>query len=791
MAKTASRYLKVEPWAVTEEGFEPARARVSESVFSLGNEFMGVRGYFEEGYSGDHLQGSYFGGLYENKEIGHPQVFKGFVTCENFIVNAVDWLHVRLTVGDETLDLATSEFSDFTRRVDLRTGTLTREFLWHTESGAKLRVRFERLLSMAENTLAAQRVTLEAMGSSLEVRVRMGLDFETKHEISSGWRADKLTGAGAEGPSERFWEVLRKQAEGGIYAIEARTKTTRFSAFSSFRPLLPEGAQAETVEAPEFIGCEFTLRLAPGEPKAVERIVCNFWERPDVMTPEQVWDRGMSLAEANADTTYESALAPHADYWEAKWADWDIEIDGPPDLQQGVRYDLFQFHMAYHGGDERLAIPSKGLTAEVYSGWVFWVLETYCQHVMVFTDPAAARKLLRFRYLGLPAAMARAAEVDCRGARYPFCTIDGPESCATWQHADMEIHVGEGVYRAIELYVLHTGDREFLYGEGIEMLLQISRYYASRGGWSPVTGEFGLYGVMGPDEYHTVVSHNCYTNWMAKKCFDYTLAVMDEMQREAPDKLAVVEAKVELDDSEPADWRKMADRMRIPRDEASGVYEQHAGYFDLPEVDVQAIGPDEIPIYTHWAYERILRTGMIKQADVLLLPVWFSREWTLADKTANFDCYEPRTIHESSFSPSIHQILAAELGRHEMAEEYFRYMARLDLDDYHRNTAQGLHMTPKSGTWMCMTYGFGGMRTDEPVLAFAPTVPEGWGGYRFRVVHRGSKLEVQVADKRATFRVVEGPDLKLRVYGRDVTATVDGVTVRLKPPGASLSAAAR
>jgi maltose phosphorylase len=407
---------------------------------------------------------------------------------------------------------------------------------------------------------------------------------------------------------------------------------------------------------------------------------------------------------------------------------------------------------------------------------------------MIFTDPAAARKLLMFRYRGLAGAIERAAQVDCRGARYPFCTIDGPESCATWQHADMEIHVGEGICRAIELYVMHTGDTEFLWDCGAEMLLQICRYYASRGGWSPTKKDFGFYGVMGPDEYHTVVNHSCYTNWMGRKCFEYTLGVLEEMRREAPDKLAAAKEKVQLDDGEPAEWGRMAEAMRIPRDDATGVYEQHAGYFDLPEVDVQAIGPDEIPIYTHWAYERILRTAMVKQADVLLLPVWFAHEWTLKDKKANFDFYEPRTIHESSFSPGIHQILAAELGYEEMALEYFRYMARLDLDDYHRNTAQGLHMTPKSGTWMCVTHGFAGMRTDLPVPAFAPTLPAGWRGYRFRVVHRGSVLEVKVTGAGATLRVVNGPALPIRLYGEEATATREGLTAPLRPPGEALSA---
>lgn len=791
MPKVSDRYLKVDPWAVIEEGFDPARARVSESVFSLSNEFMGVRGCFEEGYSGDHLQGSYFGGLYENKAIGHPQVFKGLVTRENFIVNSVDWLYVRLALDGETLDLDKSRFSEFVRRVDMRRGVLEREFVWHAASGKDLRVRFERFLSLADNHLACQRIRLESLNFSGSVEVVSGLDFATRHEISAGWDQTQATGADQGDRRETYWQVLRKERAGDVYAIAGRTRTTRFSAVSTFRLRAPGAQQRAPVEREEFIGCRFTLGLERGRAATMEKTIVNFWERPAAMEADEVWSRGLEEARAHAQTTFDSALADHAAYWQRKWQDWDIEIEGDPILQQGLRFDLFQFHMAYHGGDERLAIPSKGLTAEVYSGWCFWVVETYCQHAMIFTDPAAARKLLRFRYLGLEAAKERARQVDCLGARYPFCTIDGPESCATWQHADMEIHVGEGIYRAIELYVLHTGDTEFLHTEGIEMLLEISRFYASRGGWSPRKKDFGFYGVMGPDEFHTLVHHNCYTNWMGKKCFEYTLAVVADMKKNAPKAWRAVQKKVNLEAGEPGAWKKMARKMRILRDRKTGVYEQHDRYFDMPEVDVQAIGPDEIPIYKHWAYERIFRTSMVKQADVLLLPVWFAREWTLRAKRANYEFYEPRTIHESSFSPSIHQILAAELGKADQAYEFFQYMVRLDLDDYNRNTAQGLHMTPKSGSWMCMTYGFGGMRTDRPVLAFAPTLPDRWKGYRFRVVHRGTRLEVKVTSQEATFRAVEGPNLPIQVYGKAVEATPQGATLPLAPVGDSLSAPER
>src|SRR5512135_1804492 len=138
LPKTPIHSFGGDPWTIVEEGFDPARQRVSESVFSLANEFMGVRGYFEEGYSGDHLLGSYFNHLYELMDIHHDQVFKGFVTQGAAMVNAVDWLHTRLWLDGERLDLATSAHTDFTRSLDMRTGVLTRTFVWKTASGKHL-----------------------------------------------------------------------------------------------------------------------------------------------------------------------------------------------------------------------------------------------------------------------------------------------------------------------------------------------------------------------------------------------------------------------------------------------------------------------------------------------------------------------------------------------------------------------------------------------------------------------------------------------------------------------------
>lgn len=180
MPKIADKYLQVDPWKVVEEGFDPGRNRVSESIFSLGNEYMGVRGYPEEGYGGDTLLGSYFNGLFEESPV--TAHYKGIIKSLRFMVNAVDWLHTRITLDGETLDLAESRFSDFRRELDFRTGIYTREFVWHTASGKNVQLTFERLVSMKVSHLGAQRITFTPLNFSGTVQVRTGLDLAVLHE---------------------------------------------------------------------------------------------------------------------------------------------------------------------------------------------------------------------------------------------------------------------------------------------------------------------------------------------------------------------------------------------------------------------------------------------------------------------------------------------------------------------------------------------------------------------------------------------------------------------------------
>jgi len=443
-----------------------------------------------------------------------------------------------------------------------------------------------------------------------------------------------------------------------------------------------------------------------------------------------------------------------------------------------VRYSLYAMYMNYHGGSDRRNVLCK-LGGEVYSGVNFWDTEVYCHRMYMFFDPKIARRLLMYRYNNLPRALENAKRLDLQGARYPFSTITGYEDSGTWQHVDLEIHQNGAVFYAIWHYDRVCKDKEFLYREGIEMLLQMCRCMASAGGWSPKRGDFGFYGVMGPDEFHMMVNHNCYTNYLGKKMFEYALEVLEEMGRAAPDLRERAIAKVGLGPEEPEEWRRMARKMRIPKDEVSGIYEQHEGYFDLPHVDVKAIPMSQVPIYKNWAYVRIFRLDMLKQPDFLNLPYFFSQDFTMEEKLKNYEFYEARTSHESSLSPSLHAILAAELGKSREAYDFLAYAARLDLDNYNRNTEQGIHSSSAAGVWAGMVSGFGGLRTDAGALILNPSIPPRWKAYRFKIFYDGSLMSADVDGKRARLRIEEGGDLSLIVYGRAMKVTAEGIDIEI------------
>lgn len=744
MAKEAIKYYGVDPWKITETGFNPERGRVSESIFSLGNEYMGTRGYFDEVYSGDSLKGSYFNGVWEEKPITYFEHFKGLSERCCFMINANNWIYTRIFANGEELDLAKCKVEDFYRELDMKRGIVTRTFKWNG-----LKFTFERFISMTAREIAAQKIEIESLGFEGEIKITAGSDFTPFHEEEN----------------RNFWhEVYKADA-----VIAACTESSGQRVYSEFKAnMTPDRYFTEEKKS----CAEYSFKLSKNESRVFERLSVNITEKDKSVSDNAFLKKSADKANMLFAKDYDGYKADHEKFWENVWNKLDIVIDGDEENQQGVRFCIFSLHQTYHGEDGSLNIGAKGLTGEKYSGWTFWDTETYCLPFYMFNNPQAAKNLIMYRYNTLKQAQDRAVEQDTKGACFPMVTIDGTESCGVWQHGNLEIHVTAAVAYAVWHYVTNLKDKEFLYKYGVKLLVEVSRYFASRGGFSPVTGEYGLYGVMGPDEFHMMVNNNTYTNYMVKKMFDYTLDVIDEMKKVCPENIPA------LEDGELEDWKMKADKMRINYNDDTKLFEQHDGYFDLPHIDVNSISPDRVPIYKYWAYDSIFRVNMLKQPDVVLMLFFFSKDFTLEQKEANYDFYEARCFHESSLSPSIHSIIAAEIGKADQAYEYAKYASRLDLDDYNRNTHQGLHVTSAAAAWMNIVYGFGGMRTDDDMLFFKPTLPEKWKGYQFKILYREKVLTVDIRNSRAKF-VLDGGAEPINICGKVYNVGKEGVEVEI------------
>ncbi|MFT4144763.1 MAG: glycosyl hydrolase family 65 protein [Mobilitalea sp.] len=762
MAKIADKYYITDPWKIIEEGFNPSYSLVSESIFSLGNEYMGVRGYFEEGYSGDRLIGSYFNGIYETLKT-EGSAYKGIIDKMEFMVNSLDWLYLRIQIGDDLIVADATRIKDFSRVLDLKTGILNRSYTYVFDDGRELKLEFERFLSMKDAHQAGQKVTLTPLNFEGEAVITAGLDFTILHRMAN----------------KNFWNSNATASGDKWISILADTTNTNQSVYSICRFDIDALEEKDLIEEKKALK-EFKIKLTKGEAVTFHKLILNIAYKGSSAKQHEKFNNKCSGALAELQkTTYDSLKDENIEWWDKTWKDSDIVIDGDELNQQGIRYCIFQMHQTYHGADSGTIIGAKGLTGEAYSGNTFWDTETYCLPFYIFNNRDAAKHLLDYRYLTLPQAKERAEALDNKGAFYPIATISGRECCSLWQHASIQLQASTAVAYGIWHYELITKDEEYVFEKGLPILIEVSRMLASRGAWNSSHTSYGYYGVMGPDEFQMMVNNNCYTNFMGKTTFEYTLEVIERLKKKNPAAYEAIAKESSLSMNECIEWKTLANHMFLPYNEESKIYEQHEGYFNLPHIDVDLIPTEDFPLYHHWSYDRIYRNDMIKQPDVLMMMLLYNGRFTDEELKANYEYYEPRCIHESSLSPSVHSILAVQLKKHEEAYQFFQFATRLDLDNYNRNTSEGLHTTSIAAAWMNIVYGFGGMRSDQEKLTFKPSIPKAWNSYSFRICYQNDIIEVSINKEHASFTTLNGSEIAVIIYGKEVVLKKEETVIEI------------
>jgi alpha,alpha-trehalose phosphorylase len=212
------------------------------------------------------------------------------------------------------------------------------------------------------------------------------------------------------------------------------------------------------------------------------------------------------------------------------------------------------------------------------------------------------------------------------------------------------------------------------------------------------------------------------------------------------------------------------------------VHPQSEGFTKHEVWDFAATPAECYPLLLHFPYFDLYRKQVIKQAD-LVLALWLRGDaFTAEQKARNFEYYEALTVRDSSLSAGPQAVMAAEVGHLELAFDYLREAALLDLYDLEHNTSDGLHMAALAGSWIALIAGFGGMRDTHGTLCFAPRLPERLTRLAFTLSPRGRRLHVDVSAVSATYSLVEGEALEIAHHGEKFVVSVGEKLVRPIPP---------
>lgn len=435
----------------------------------------------------------------------------------------------------------------------------------------------------------------------------------------------------------------------------------------------------------------------------------------------------------------------------------------------------------YYGDDARLNIGPKGFTGEKYGGATYWDTEAYCLPVYLgVADKQVSRNILVYRHNQLELAKADARKLGLDGALYPMVTFNGTKCHNEWGITFEEIHRNGTIVYAIHNYTNYTGDFDYIKDIGIDVIVEVARFWASRVHYNTRKDLYMIHGVTGPNEYDNNVNNNWYTNSLAKWCLEYATQNVEKLSVECIEAVK----RNNVTKQEVDKWINIAKKMYLPYDKELDIIVQHDDFLDKEFIKVAELPKENLPLNQKWSWDRILRSCYIKQADVLQGMYYFGDKFTKEEKKKNFDFYEPYTVHESSLSPCIYSIVASEIDNLDKAYKLYSRTARLDLDNYNNDTEDGLHITSMSGAWLAIVQGFAGMRTYNQSLSFEPKLLEKWNGYSFNINYRENTLKVEVRKEYVRIINLSPKLVEVSLYGEKY---IIEDKVQINKPGMSLS----
>lgn len=757
----------VNAWKMIESSFYPRFLAQTETIFSIGNGYLGMRGNQDEG-TPISQPGTFINGFHETWPIVYGENAFGFAKTGQTMLNVTDAKVIRLYVDDEPFFLPTASLQLFERTLDMRKGVLERRILWETAAGKQVLIESKRLVSLRHRHVAAISYQVTVLNADAPVIISSEVNvIQNSHaegsdpRRASGLPHKSLIPQGHSCSDLRLIQTHRTSHSGMSLACGVDHQFDTTCSYTSSNEC--DGDLGKVV---------FSVDAKQARPIHLVKFITYHSSRQ--ATSRELAERAERTLDRVSVKGFADLVAGQKEFMDDFWRRSDIHILGNEstsgrdkyEMQQAMRWNLFQILQA-SGRAEGTGIPAKGLSGLAYEGHYFWDIETYVLPFLIYTEPRIARNLLLFRHSMLEQARLRARELNQKGALFPWRTINGEEASAYYAAGTAQYHINADIMYGLKKYVEITDDKALLYNEGAEMLVETARFWEDLGFYSNRKGgKFCIHGVTGPDEYTAVVNNNTYTNLMARENLLFAAKTVTAMRDQMPAAYDTLVDRTKLDFDEVANWQKAADHMFVPYDRALGIHPQDEDFLELEAWDIKNTPRDRFPLLLYYHPLVIYRHQVIKQADVVLAMLLLGDMFTDKQKKSNFEYYDPLTTGDSSLSACIQSVVAAEVGASEKAMGYARYAMLMDLADIGGNMADGCHIASMGGTWMVATYGFAGMRDYDGNVSFEPNIPRYVDELRFPLTIRGRLLRVSMSRKEATYLLEEGSHLEVFHQGK-------------------------
>lgn len=746
-------------WIISNQGLSSDNLLNLESIFALGNGYLGVRGNFEEGYADSRLasiRGTYLNAFHDIIDIPYGEKLYAFPGTQQKLVNVIDSQSINIYLGEDEEPFTLTEDSvlSYERSLHMDHGFSERKVHWCSPSGKEIKLHFRRVVSFTNKELFAVELNIEPVNFSGKIKIVSHVNGDVSNYTNPN---DPRVAAG----HAKRLSVIDCGVQGDYLYVEDQTMVSALRVACVTRHDWSDNWEVETRTFAT--GGSVTAVAALTEPLSITKwnVYTDTLRHKDSLAAH-----GISLQDSLRQMTFDQLLQQQQTYLDAFWKTSDIVIDNDQRLQEGIRFNLYQL-LQSAGRDEHSNISAKGLSGEGYEGHYFWDTEIYMFPVFLMTSPELAKQLLLYRYSKLEQARERAREMGhAKGALYPWRTISGTECSSFFPSGTAQYHISADVAYSYIQYLLAEEDDDFLLRYGAEVLFETARLWEEVGHY--YEGQFHIDDVTGPDEYTCVVNNNYYTNVMAKhnlKWAHYSYRHLESYDKNGMQELC---SRLQVTEAEAEGWLKAAEAMFLPYDEKLGINPQDDTFLRKAVWDFEQTPQENHPLLLHYHPLTLYRYQVCKQADTVLAHFLLEDEQSEETIRRSYDYYETITTHDSSLSSCIFSIMASKVGYNEKAYSYFIETARLDLDNTHGNTKDGLHMANMGGTWMAIVYGFAGTRLKESGLSLSPQIPDGWEKLSFRLTFRGRLIEVTINSETIELELLEGEAITLAIYKQPV-----------------------